>query len=94
MTHDLREERMTKWTRLPFRHLSITPHVWRLNGRRGFLIGYSQALGSPRTMRDIFYDGCEAAHHAIALASTLTDKDDASGTLVNFCPWPEASRYF
>ena len=94
MTHELREERMTKWTRLPFKHLPITPHVWRLNGRRGFLIGYSLPLGSPCTMRDIFYDGCEAAHHAVALASTLADKDHAPGTLVDFRPWPEAGKYF
>lgn len=74
MTHDLREERLTKWTRLPFKHLPITPHVWRLPRMRGFLIGYSKALGSPSTMRDIFYDGCEAAHHAVALATVLAEK--------------------
>ena len=57
----------------------MTPHVWRLPGMRGFLIGYSKAPGSPCTMRDIFYDGCEAAHHAVALATVLAEKGVHSG---------------
>jgi hypothetical protein len=75
LAHDLREERLSKWTKLPFKHLSVTPHVWRLPRMRGFLIGYSKAMEPPTTMRDIYYEASEAALDAIAMVTVLAERD-------------------